>query len=401
MTTQNISEALAGHRNSLGVLRLVLASAVIFDHAFPLGGFGTSPFRALTGGQTDLGSFAVIGFFAISGYLIAKSGMTTDILQFLWRRFLRIFPAFWVVLLVAAVIVGPLVWLAMGRSLGDYFTLAGNGPVGYLVKNWTLSIGTWGIYDVFADTTPYGLTTGGSVFNGSLWTLAYEWACYLLIGVFVLFGLLRRARFLVVLVTLLFAVVQGIMILDPSLIAALPSVFADGYRVNLTLTFLVGSCIALYAHRVPYHDGLGVLSGVVVLLTLIFGGFPLIGVTAAAYLFLYLGARLPRAVQWIGAKNDYSYGVYIYGFLVQQIFAFLGVHLWGYVPYVVLALIGAAGLAWLSWHLVEKRAMALKDLGPGRGLRHWGDRMTAFVTRGRGDREASEPPADTLDDSPR
>lgn len=113
-TRVSIADALAGHRNSLGVIRLVLASAVIFAHAYPLGGFGAGPWLTYTNNQVSLGSLAVLGFFAISGYLITKSGLNADVLQYLWRRVLRIFPAFWVVLLIGAFVVGPLVWVANG-----------------------------------------------------------------------------------------------------------------------------------------------------------------------------------------------------------------------------------------------------------------------------------------------
>jgi peptidoglycan/LPS O-acetylase OafA/YrhL len=76
-------------------------------------------------------------------------------------------------------------------------------------------------------------------------------------------------------------------------------------------------------------------------------------------------------VQWIGAKNDYSYGVYIYGFLVQQVTAYLGWYQLGYLPWVAICLVLSFGCAWISWHLVEKRAMSLKNWGPGRGVAHW------------------------------
>lgn len=90
-----IAGALRCHRNSLGLIRLVLAGLVIVDHSFPLGGFAPDdPVRTLTDGQASLGSLSVAGFFGISGYLVAKSGMSTDVLQFLWRRALRLFPAF-------------------------------------------------------------------------------------------------------------------------------------------------------------------------------------------------------------------------------------------------------------------------------------------------------------------
>lgn len=374
--TRSIGEALDGHRNSLGLLRLVLASLVIFDHAFPLGGYGHDPVLDLTRGQATLGSIAVGGFFAISGYLIAKSGMNADILQFMWRRFLRVFPAFWTLLVFTAVVVGPIFFVLEGSDLADYFQRAVVGPVAYVAGNWTLTINTYGIYDIFATTTPYGEIVGTSVFNGSLWTLAYEWACYLLIGVLVAFGVLLRARLVVPLLTALMVIVQILVLVDPEGLAANVPFFADRFRVSLTLTFLLGSCMAVYAKRIPYLDGLGILSGILVLVTLRYGGFDVVGVAAGAYFVLYLGARLPRAVQWIGAKNDYSYGIYIYGFLVQQILAFAGVYRLGYVVYALAALMITAGLAWLSWHGVEKRAMALKDWGPGRGWRHWWERMS-------------------------
>ena len=162
----SLSVALGGHHNSLGFLRLVLACLVIFDHAFPLGGFGPDILYSVTRGQASLGSIAVAGFFAISGYLIAKSGMSADVIQFMWRRFLRIFPAYWVVLLLTALIVAPLLWLAQGDSLAAYFRFAPNGPFDYFGRNWTLNIGTYGIYDILTTTTPYGRSIHGSAFNG-------------------------------------------------------------------------------------------------------------------------------------------------------------------------------------------------------------------------------------------
>ncbi|MDQ1598087.1 MAG: hypothetical protein QOI70_1511, partial [Microbacteriaceae bacterium] len=54
---------------------------------------------------------------------------------------------------------------------------------------------------------------------------------------------------------------------------------------------------------------------------------------------------------------------------------------WGYVPWVAVCLIISAALAWLSWHGVEKRALALKDWGPGRGFQFWRDWGVAALRR--------------------
>jgi peptidoglycan/LPS O-acetylase OafA/YrhL len=374
----SLQEALGGHRNALGLLRLLFAAAVIVDHAFPLGGWGTAPFLRYTSNQQSLGGLAVVGFFAISGYLIARSGMTSDVLQFMWRRFLRIFPGFWLVLLVGAFLVGPAIWVAEGNDLGDYFTLAPGGPVAYLYSNWTLTIGQWGIHDIYLETTPYW---GGAI-NGSIWTLVYEWGCYLVIAVLVGFGVLKKAKIVVPLIAAFFFVAQvAALLLEPGALAPLFPTFGDPWRINFGLVFFIGATVAMYADRIPFDDRLGVLSGIAAVGLLRVGGFNTVGYVAFTYFVLYLAARLPRALQRVGAKNDYSYGVYLYGWVVQQVLSFLGVNGWGYVPYVAIALVTAFGLAWLSWHGVEKQTLKLKNWGPGRGLRYWGDRARSVTSR--------------------
>lgn len=403
-TSRAIGEALSGHHNSLGFLRLVLASVVIFDHAFPLGGFGPDVLWVITKGQASLGSVAVDGFFAISGYLIAKSAMSADILQFMWRRFLRIFPAYWALLVLTAFVIIPIVWIAQGQNIADYFHLGGAGPFHFVTGNWTLRIGSYGIWDVFQNTTPYGRSIGASAVNGSIWTLIYEWNCYLLIAVLLVFGILKRAKIVVPLVTLFLFVLQVVLYVSPKSLVTFVPWLADQYTITLTLTFMLGACIAVYSKSIPYSNGLGVLSALVFLYTLHAGGFQQLGVPAGVYLVLYLGARLPRVLQRVGAKNDYSYGVYIYGFLVEQILARVGLYKLGYFPFVLGTLVLSLGMAWLSWHVIEKRAMSLKDWGPGRGLRYWWDtnlerrRRAKAIAQSKGDGRAMTPPTAVTED---
>lgn len=365
-TWVSLSEGLAGHRNSLGVIRLVLASAVIFSHAFPTGGWGEDPLLHLSRGQDTIGGIAVAGFFAVSGYLIAKSGASADIVQFLWRRALRIFPAFWTVLIVGALVVGPIAWVLAGNTLRSY---VGGQPITYVLLNADLIMRQYGISDIFAQTTPYGRSLGGqSVFNGSLWTLVYEWSCYLLIAILLVTGALRRAKWVVPALAGVFYLLLVVHTLSPLTVQTYLPYFADRFKITLTLVFLIGSTLAMYSRRIPLNDWIGAACGVVMVVTLFTGGWFFLGYPAYAYFVLWLAARLPKRVQWIGAKNDYSYGMYVYGFLVQQFTAFLGWHLLGYWAWVALTIVVTAGCAWLSWHLVEKRAMALKDRGPGRGI---------------------------------
>jgi peptidoglycan/LPS O-acetylase OafA/YrhL len=375
LKSRSLADGLAGHSNSFGVIRLVLASAVIFSHAFPLGGWGEDPLLHITKNQQNIGGVAVLGFFAISGYLIAKSGMSADGLQFLWRRVLRIFPAFYLVLIVAAFIVGPVTWLMLGRPLSTYFTFGPQGPFAYLWHNVDLWTRQYGVDDVFA-ATPYG-QTAGPVFNGSLWTLSYEFGAYLIIFVLVITGVLKRAKFMVLVLAGFYFIVQVVNEISPGSGRLILPTLGDNYRVSLPLIFLFGSALAVYSRRVPLDGRLAILSGVVATLTLIEGGLSILGFPAIAYLTLWLAASLPARFHWIGRKNDYSYGMYVYGFLVQQFTAFLGWYHWGYVPWTFAVVAITAGCAWLSWHGVEKHALALKNVGPGRGLKYWVDKISA------------------------
>ena len=392
----SISAALRGHDNALGLLRLFFAALVIFDHAFPLGGYGVDPFWNLTRGQASLGTLAVCGFFAISGYLIAKSGMSADVVQFMWRRVLRIFPAYWTLLVVTAFVVGPVLWLAEGNALGQYFERTPGSPYFFLTGNWTLTIGTYGIRDLLAETTPYGREVGTSILNGSIWTLAYEWTCYLIVAGLVLLGVMKGARLVVPALTAFFLFIVVGFTFRPVGMAALFPQFVDPQFQVLTLTFLLGSTIAVFSKQIPFSNLLGIASAVVVLGTLTLGWWSFLGIPAYAYLVLYLGARITGPLARIGKVNDYSYGVYVYGFLIQQVLAYLGVNEWGYLPFVLIALILTLGFGWLSWHGVEKWAMQLKDWGPGRGVVYWRDRM--LRRSGRSDSPVA--PASELESSP-
>lgn len=345
-------------------------------------------------GQQNLGGFAVIGFFAISGYLITKSGMSNDILRYMWARVLRIFPAFWVVLLFSAFVVGPIIWWHEGRGLSHYFTGELGGPISYLKVNWQLTMHQWGINDIFS-ATPYGqVVHGESVFNGSLWTLRNEWFCYLVIGVMVLFAIGSGFRLAVPVVT---AVLFGIQISRLSG-ASFPSIVPwlnDPDLVNLALIFMIGACIAVYADKILLNDRLGWLCVAVCAYTVFRGGFQVIGFPAFAYGIMWFAARAPERFKRVGSKNDYSYGLYLYGFLVEQVFAYFGWWKWGYFPYMLISVAATLVAAFVSWHLIEKPALRLKDWGPGRGVKFWVGRL-AFrreaAARGTHSADAYAPP---------
>ena len=76
---------------------------------------------------------------------------------------------------------------------------------------------------------------------------------------------------------------------------------------------------------------------------------------------IQLGAILPLTA--IGRSNDFSFGVYIFAFLVQQVLA--SVFAPRSVPvavFIALSVLGTALFAVASWFLTEKPALRYKDL---------------------------------------
>jgi peptidoglycan/LPS O-acetylase OafA/YrhL len=362
----SVLSRLNGRNNSLGLLRLAFAIAVIVSHAYPLGGVGGEPFFGTWGAQETIGGAAVAGFFAISGYLVLRSALSSGFFQFLWKRALRIFPGYWVALLVGVLAVGPVVWLLEGRRLGAYFLPGDKSVVTYLSANFDLSIGAYGVWDIFERTTPYGLAVGASDLNGSIWTLTYEWSSYLIVAALLGLGLLRFTRATVVITAGVFGFINALYFFDQQLALSAFGPIIDQSFAGFGFVFFVGASIGAYAETLPLTRWAGIACGVVVVVSLVGAGWKVIGFAALPYFLLWVAAALPKQVQWIGQKNDYSYGIYLYGFLIQQTTAYFGLHLLGIAPWTAMCIALAFGMAWLSWNLIERPALSLKSFGRGR-----------------------------------
>ncbi|MET7400552.1 acyltransferase [Dactylosporangium sp. NPDC005572] len=363
------------HDNGFGALRLFLALAVVFDHAGSLG-FGWEDLgNTLFRGQTNVGTLAVYGFFVISGLLITRSARRTGVVRFAWHRALRILPGLWVCLLVTAFVVAPLVALVERGTLAGFWG-GPKGPVQYVTGNWFTGVRQYGIHDLLADT-PWGRQIGGtSVFDGALWSLIYETTCYAAVALLAVTAVLRRARWLVpALAGVLFGFaaadqLRGWIPTGPpsdyysAIVLPLLGTVSVQWLLHLGALFMMGATIELYRERVPVSDRLAAACGVALAASLLLGGFFVAGFPALAYLLFWAAMRMPRRLRRIGATDDYSYGIYIYGFVVQQVLATLGVNTWGYAAYTGIGLALTVALAAASWHLVERPAMTLKDLPP-------------------------------------
>jgi peptidoglycan/LPS O-acetylase OafA/YrhL len=343
-------------KNSFGFLRLMLASAVVFEHTFALAGLPIPTHMAA--------KLAVDGFFFLSGMLVTQSFQHCRSWgDYLWRRTLRIFPGYWLCIFITALVIGPIAWLLQHRTIEGYFAEPG-GPLIYIARGLPLFGHPGAIHDIFA-TTPYG-----PVVNGSLWTLPVEYLCYVALAAIGVLGVLKKAAWL----TLVAFAAFFLLHLFPEWRLPsprglhLPSQFIDVNVTELYVFFLLGVATYLYRDQLKISDWLGAIACAVILTMIAYESMNPSFQFASRALRVF---ALPCALLWLANalpfrqfdnKRDLSYGVYIYAFPVTQLLILAGAATWGGWPLFLIVYGVTAALAFTSWHAVEHPAMKFKRL---------------------------------------
>ena len=327
------------------MLRLLAASFVLFSHSYALTAHA-EPFADVSG--WTFGEIGVVMFFAMSGFLIAKSwSEQPHLAPFSVKRGLRLLPALVLAVSVTVFVVGPLFTVL---PLTSYFS----DPTTwlYLIRCSFLFTFFGTLPGVF-ETNPYP-----DAVNGSLWTLPVEACCYAMVAALGALGLVRRSGLL-----LAFAVVLILCVTPLSPLSVAPAGGTTGG--NLSLVVLLGATFVLgtlaYSVRARLHLSwvfLGVLMAVWVAT---WGGdwSRAAGALAIAFGVLVFAFRTPAWLRYLAAPGDVSYGIYVYAFPVQQSVAAI----WGAIdPLLMFAIAYPVTyvLALLSWRIVERPALAMK-----------------------------------------
>lgn len=342
-----VGSAIAGkpfpyRENSLNLFRLILAGLVLFAHSWYIAGEGIGP--QIQG--ENLGGWAVAGFFVLSGFLITRSRFRTGAGDYLLHRIARIYPAFLVCLIATAVLFGPIAALIENGTLAGYLSTPVT-PLQYIWGNLGLNIMS---YDIGAtlNTVPYP-----DAWNGSLWTLYYEFLSYLVVWILGAWALFRRSLVPAVAVFVLSVLVW----MNIGLVERLG---LDGSFVllfKLLPFFLGGALVFLIVERVGVNVWIAVAALVIAITAILliphWGGQ--ISSPFLAYGLLYLSSVIPQP-RWI-ARNDISYGFYIYAWPVQQLVLLAGGTRWGMPIYILITIVGTVVLAALSWFLIERPSM--------------------------------------------
>lgn len=341
------------HRNNFDFLRLVFALTVLVTHSYAL--ICTSELDFLghwTDSQVVLSYLGVRGFFIISGYLIYQSMLRSrDLVDFFWKRALRLWPGLLVVLTLS-LLLAPLVY---DGSDGPYWLKRDVWT--YIPMNATL----YALQPDIAGVFPHNPFTKS--INGSLWTICHEFTCYMMLGAMIF---LRRWP----------QVVKAVMIVAALVLLVTCVGFADhfaqkyfflniGVFLELALFFLAGSLLAAFGfERVPYKSWIALAATAALVVITILGhfrtGFHFVLLPVAV---IAVGVQATPVIDRVGERlGDMSYGIYIYGFPVQQTIEHLMQP--DQPTMLAISLPITVVLGWLSWHLVEKRALRWKNRRP-------------------------------------
>lgn len=338
-----IAHYAAQPENNYQILRFLAAVMVIYSHAYPLAGKPHRMELLKTWVRfTHSGEVGLAIFFAISGFLVTASYLNRGSFGYYLKcRALRILPGLLVCLLLTALALGPVV---STLPLRTYFADA--DTYRYITGNLSL------IKTVFMLPGVYEhLPLAGAV-NGSLYTLPAEFRLYIFVGLFGLMGLLVNRRLYLPWMLALTAVA----LFAP---ADWALYFNKRGFTSLFLCFAFGSVLRVYMHRVPLSTALLLACIAVAAAFRQTPAFPTLFYLAILYAVFWV-AYVPN-LRWFNRIGDYSYGLYIYAFPIEQ-----GLRLY-YPDIEPLLLAGVAFLLTLlfavpSWHLVEKPALELKKV---------------------------------------
>ena len=328
------------HFPGFDLLRLLSAAAVLLSHSYLIAEQSekNEPLARLLGPGQILGHYGVFTFFIISGFLLARSlSYKPSAVVYVTNRSLRILPAFVVCTLVCALVIGP---AFSSLRAGDYFT---NPHTWGFIGNSLNWLGDAPLPGVFS----YDGNDYASVVNGSLWSLRYEALSYLLL--FMSWTLLRRSWAVA-------AMLVGVALatrMSPAVWNALPS-------LAYTVPFFAGGVFMHWLHsRLGSHHRVAAACAVGLVACGLWGWQTHAFACLGAYLVVYFGERVTFASGWIARMGDCSYGLYLYGWPVQQmVMQTTGTS----EPLALFAMSSpfALFMGWISCRLVEQPAMSLR-----------------------------------------
>ncbi len=337
-TLQNQLDAVQNRPTGFDYLRLSLAISIVVWHSVLVCYGPSAEYYFWTGPPRPMICFLLPAFFALSGFLVAGSLERNRIPEFLALRIIRIFPALAVEVLISALIIGPLLTSVQWR---EYFS----SPV--LFSYFLNVTGDIHFYlpGVFVDNPT------ASYVNAQLWTIPLELYSYIVLTVIVLFGIAKRKTWLF---TMTFGLALLMTVLPQFGLMELPPY--GPLKSSLILSFLFGVSLYIMRRRISFSRPLFLISVSAYWIFSMNQNLVHLSPLPLAYMTVFVGLQNPPKTLFVRGA-DYSYGVYLYGFPLQQAICHLfpSFRFWyvNALSGVALALVAA----FLSWTFVESRVL--------------------------------------------
>lgn len=343
------------HNNNFELIRFSLATLVIVLHSFDLLNIEYTDYLSIiTHHQITLPYIIIRGFVIMSGYLVLKSLIrSTSIKQYLWRRFLRIYPPLLVALLLWAFVIGPFLSSLPAK---EYFASS---------DVWRHVVYSFRIFMVKRTECLPGVFTNnpaGCAVNGSLWTIWVEEFLYVLL--IALFFIRKKKRLLnitlIVIALTLFAFNTYILPSFKDTPVPLSKGIGYDYFMNLFLYFFSGCLLTLFTWKnMLINRVLLCATLVATAITCYLRIYEPFGYVLYPLIMVTFGSdSIPYLLKMFRFGNP-SYGLYIYAYPIQQAL----IQLFSPSPWQLVFMSVPLSLivGYASWHIIEVPFLSLKE----------------------------------------
>ncbi|WP_150464660.1 acyltransferase family protein [Francisella sp. XLW-1] len=326
--------------NQLNFLRFFAAFLVLYGHGYVL--YGLTPNTILSH------TLGLAMFFSISGYLISYSwDRDPSFKRYFARRSLRIFPALIIMLLITTLLLGPIVTTL---PISEYFSSSITWY--YILNNSFLHIQYY-LPGVFENAHVK------NAMNGSLWSLPVEFFCYILVAA-IGFIFRKKAKYLALLLLIITIILT--LAWDHLFKSQIVFYYTDVHSaVIVSCFFWMGATL----HHFKLNKLFSFEGFVIGLLIIIFMYQfnnnilnEILKIIILPYLVLAFGFSNANKLS-IFNKADYSYGIYIYAFPIQQSIIYIFPNL-SFTMYMITSAFCTLAMSVFSWHCIEKHILKYK-----------------------------------------
>lgn len=329
-----LNEIFISKENNLTFIKTLAAIAVIYGHSFAVvENSGMDIVSNITKGYAFSGGIAVDLFFIISGFLVTHSILSSGILKYYIARFLRIFPALWIMLIVTVFIMGGIV-----SKLPYTEYLFSKETWVYFRNIFFLWDGAYFLPQVFVGNHDQAI-------NGSIWSVFTEVRLYILLSIIYLLGILKKKSLFNFLFFMTITLCWFYQI-------NIPYIGDNGTTLHVSLFFFVGVFIYLNKEDI-------VISPIVLFIALLYASTT-VGTDKFGIAYIFLISTFFVVVSFFNQFSkfdkfgDPSYGIYLYGWPIQNLMVYMFPKFNVY-EIAIISIFICLILGYLSWHLIEKR----------------------------------------------